>query len=126
MDIHGSVGAPIFGSLSSSESLERVPLGMRNSPIHIKISQGSLADWGLIEDDSEVYKARSKRSRSVMALKKILMHNEKDGVSFRFNVPEVLADLGIQVPYYGLARDKAPKNAITSEYSAPPRDGCRA
>jgi serine/threonine-protein kinase BUR1 len=29
---------------------------------------------------SEVYKARSKRSGSIVALKKILMHNEKDGV----------------------------------------------
>lgn len=30
----------------------------------------------------EVYKARSKGDRSVVALKKILMHNEKDGVRF--------------------------------------------
>lgn len=30
---------------------------------------------------SEVYKARSKKDGSLVALKKILMHNEKDGVS---------------------------------------------
>ncbi|THC91559.1 hypothetical protein EYZ11_008978 [Aspergillus tanneri] len=29
----------------------------------------------------EVYKAKSKREGSIVALKKILMHNEKDGVS---------------------------------------------
>jgi hypothetical protein len=28
----------------------------------------------------EVYKARSKKDGSIVALKKILMHNEKDGV----------------------------------------------
>lgn len=28
----------------------------------------------------EVYKARSKKDNSLVALKKILMHNEKDGV----------------------------------------------
>lgn len=30
---------------------------------------------------SEVYKARSKATGDILALKKILMHNEKDGVS---------------------------------------------
>lgn len=30
---------------------------------------------------SEVHKARSKKSGSLVALKKIIMHNEKDGVS---------------------------------------------
>jgi hypothetical protein len=30
----------------------------------------------------EVYKARAKRDGSIVALKKILMHNERDGVSF--------------------------------------------
>ena len=30
---------------------------------------------------SEVYKARTKRTGSIVALKKILMHHEKDGVS---------------------------------------------
>lgn len=34
MDVHDSVDAPVFGSLSSSESLEKVHLGMGNSPIH--------------------------------------------------------------------------------------------
>lgn len=29
---------------------------------------------------SEVYKARSKKDNAVVALKKILMHNERDGV----------------------------------------------
>lgn len=45
-----------------------------------------------MEDDSEVYKARSKRSRTILALKKILMHNEKDGVGFRKVLPEVFTD----------------------------------
>ena len=33
---------------------------------------------------SEVYKARSKKDTSVVALKRILMHNEKDGVRMLF------------------------------------------
>lgn len=35
----------------------------------------------LFTNPSEVYKARSKKSGAIVALKKILMHNEKDGVS---------------------------------------------
>lgn len=35
----------------------------------------------IFTNSSEVYKARSKRSGAIVALKKILMHNEKDGVS---------------------------------------------
>jgi hypothetical protein len=31
--------------------------------------------------DSEVYRARSKKDTTVVALKKILMHHEKEGVS---------------------------------------------
>lgn len=34
-----------------------------------------------ISSRSEVHKARSKKSGSLVALKKIIMHNEKDGVS---------------------------------------------
>ena len=31
---------------------------------------------------SEVHKARSRKTGAVVALKKILMHNEKDGVNY--------------------------------------------
>lgn len=76
--------------------------------------------------DSEVYKARSKRNRSIVALKKILMHNEKDGVSFNYVLRKVPADHCILVSHYSPARGKASQDAIASEYSATSGNVCRA
>lgn len=43
---------------------------------------------------SEVYKARHKRTGRLVALKKILMHNEKEGVSTSkseyFSIPQTI------------------------------------
>ena len=43
-------------------------------------SQGETVTDGYLES-SEVHKARSRKNGAMVALKKILMHNEKDGVS---------------------------------------------
>lgn len=51
---------------------------------------------------SEVYKARSKATSAIVALKKILMHNEKDGVSVTVGMAEPgrLAHTRLTVSYY--------------------------
>jgi len=36
--------------------------------------------------DSEVFKARCKKTKKLVALKKVLMENEKEGVSIKFVV----------------------------------------
>lgn len=37
----------------------------------------------MLNRSSEVHRARSRKTNEVYALKKIIMHNEKDGVRFR-------------------------------------------
>lgn len=72
MAMRGSAVVPTYGALSSWESWARGRLGMSR---FLRWRQRILTGFS-----SEVYKARSKRDGSIFALKKILMHNEKDGV----------------------------------------------
>ena len=55
----------------------------------VKVLSGKCSWHVLLQADtkicvlfSEVHKARSKKTSAIVALKKILMHNEKDGVSY--------------------------------------------
>jgi hypothetical protein len=66
------VDALASASLSSSVNLEKALLGRCLTTPCKQVLILNLA--------SEVYKARSRRDGSIVALKKILMHNEKDGV----------------------------------------------
>lgn len=54
---------------------------MRNNRRSAYGREGTTANEHL--EHSEVHKARSKKSGGLVALKKIIMHNEKDGVSSR-------------------------------------------
>lgn len=74
---------------------------------------------------SEVYKARSKKDNSVLALKKILMHHEKEGVCFTCNLPPLYtpADLLCKVPDYRNSRDQDFEGAFSSKCLAAQRDG---
>lgn len=67
-DVPRSLNMSLWGSL------EREHLGMK---LYADL-MGPLLTRGVY---SEVYKARSKANGAILALKKILMHNEKDGVS---------------------------------------------
>jgi len=40
----------------------------------------------IVTVDSEVFKARCKKTKKLVALKKVLMENEKEGVSWQFVV----------------------------------------
>lgn len=54
----------------------RVPLGKCQEPLPFN------APWTNADAaSSEVHRARSKKTGALVALKKIIMHNEKDGVS---------------------------------------------
>lgn len=46
-----------------------------------------------------MYKARSKKDNSVLALKKILMHHEKEGVCFTWNFPNCTPQLTCSVKF---------------------------
>ncbi len=67
--------------MKSSESLERVHLG---KSIVLLCRSASLSVFMHSSDSnlpcSEVHRARSRKTGALVALKKIIMHNEKDGV----------------------------------------------
>ncbi|KFL61607.1 serine/threonine-protein kinase bur1 [Trichophyton rubrum CBS 118892] len=74
----------------------------------------------------EVYKARSKRAGSLVALKKILMHNEKDGVgsiweySWRMHTAD--PNIGL-VSNHCPTRDQTSQDTITSKHITASRNG---
>lgn len=74
--------ARIFANLNFWGSLEKVLSGK----FCILCYHTTGYRYAKFSSDSEVYKARSKRYGSVVALKKILMHNEKDGVSLLYSI----------------------------------------
>jgi hypothetical protein len=72
-----------------------------------------------------VYKARSKKDNSIMALKKILMHHEKEGVSIHLTLPRqlLLTPCCYTVPNYCNSRDQVVEGAFSSKYLAAQGDG---
>jgi hypothetical protein len=99
-------------TLNSSASLEKEPLGryLRSFRLHTA--------YRLF---SEVYKARAKKDNSLVALKKILMHHEKEGVSFihlKIRVEKLIISPPLQVSHHCDSRDQAFESSLTQEYPA--------
>jgi len=67
-----SLVVPESQTTRSSESSAKVPLG--------KATSAELLRNANLLSSSEVHRARSKKNGRMFALKKIIMHNEKDGV----------------------------------------------
>lgn len=67
---------------------------------------------------SEVHRARSKKTGALVALKKIIMHNEKDGVSAPLQEPLILGfSDNCLVPYYGSSGNQAAEAPLAQEHS---------
>lgn len=73
MVARGSLDVPGSATLNFWVNSVKVPLGK-----HLPRSSWIWLTWSFCF--REVYKARAKRDDSIVALKKILMHNERDGV----------------------------------------------
>ena len=67
--------------------------------------------------NSEVHRARYRKTGALVALKKIIMHNEKDGVSQgASNTMKAYSQLTLNpVSHYGSSRDQATQTFITSQ-----------
>ncbi len=68
-EVLGKLGEGTFGSGSSERAV-------------VEQSACSQTETDGFLEFSEVHKARSRKNGAIVALKKILMHNEKDGVSY--------------------------------------------
>jgi hypothetical protein len=76
--------------------------------------------------NSEVHRAKSRKTGAVVALKKILMHNEKDGVGFSISTTLRRPTDVYVVSHYSLERNKASEASSPPKYIAARGNGCRA
>jgi hypothetical protein len=68
---------------------------------------------------SEVYKAKSRKTGAIVAVKKILILNEKDGVCVPNTVSKGLKLIDMAVPYHVSSRNQDPKDVVSCQYSHP-------